>query len=199
MKNVAVVIGHTMNRPGANSYNNFIEREWYFNKSVMLEMMVLEQFDICYDVYMHYEDDYVERIEQLVDRMEEYGRKYDLVIEMHYNSSSNEEAGGCECLFYHTNEDTKRFSEIFCKNISEQFHVRNRGARPIKRKAQRGGRFIIETPYPAVILEPFFGSNKLEVLGFFLNQDKLAKSYHETICEYFNIKPSYYENNKKVN
>lgn len=108
-----------------------------------------------------------------------------IAIELHFNSATPS-ATGHEWLYWHKslkgNCIAKNFESAFKKMFPS---IRSRGIKPIG-KMDRGGKFLELTHCPAVILEPFFGSNKEDCAK--ISIDELVSAYTNAIdlC----VKPS---------
>lgn len=85
-------------------------------------------------------------------------KDYDIVFELHFNAATPS-ANGCEALYYYSNNEGKKICLDFCNGIEDLFGIRNRGAKPLHSKNQRGYGFLYNTKGTAIILEPFFGSS----------------------------------------
>lgn len=99
-------------------------------------------------------------------------------IELHFNSASPT-ANGHEWLHWHSSitgaDIAKKFENEFKKAFPS---IKARGIKPI-RKTDRGGKFLELTHCPAVILEPFFGSNEDDCED--ISIDGLATAYANAI------------------
>jgi N-acetylmuramoyl-L-alanine amidase len=84
-----------------------------------------------------------------------------LAIELHFNAGPPL-ANGHEWLHWHTSSEGKRAAQAFHDTFQKAYPSRkSRGLKRIT-PTDRGGEFLSLTHCPAVILEPFFGSNKTE-------------------------------------
>jgi len=99
-------------------------------------------------------------------------------IELHFNSASPE-ASGHEWLYWHSSLLGRRIAQKFNDEFSKVFpKIKARGLKSIM-KQDRGGKFLELTHCPAVILEPFFGSNAQDCAK--INPDQLAVAYANAI------------------
>jgi len=171
----AVVVGHTKLRPGACSPYD-IQCEWAFNKNIA------EQLSDVADIY--YYDSYNMGYKAMVKRNAKKMNKkdYKLVVELHYNAASPS-ANGAEALYYFRNKKTKKLAKMFTEAYVSWFGGRDRGAKALVSKRDRGFWAVYYPTAPTLILEPFFGTNKADVQRFL---DVGAEKYIEIIKELFN-------------
>lgn len=105
-------------------------------------------------------------------------QNFDLVVELHFNSGPSA-AEGYEVLHWEYSSKGKDAANNILKKLQNTFPNNiNRGRKPRNSTLQRGGRFLKELKAPALILEPFFGSN-LREWNFFKRQENkvyLAKA-----------------------
>jgi len=150
-KKYAIVVGHTKLRPGACSPYG-IPCEWTFNKKVASYLTDIA--DIYY--YDSYNGGYKSMVRRNANKMNK--KDYDLVIELHYNAGV-QIANGTECFYYVSNKKGKKKAEEFCKAYCKEFATKNRGAKAMYSKKQRGFWALYYPKATALLLEPFFGSN----------------------------------------
>lgn len=103
-------------------------------------------------------------------------RQFDVAIELHYNSAASSSAGGTEMLYWHTSVRSKLFAAIIQGRVLGALKLKDRGTKAITAK-DRGAPFLRGTACPAVICEPFFGSNADEMRIAWHGTDKLAAAY----------------------
>lgn len=104
-------------------------------------------------------------------------------VELHFNSAGPF-AEGHEWLYWGRSASSKRLAESFDSCFRKRFPAaRARGAKHLGLD-DRGSLFLRLTPCPAVILEPFFGSNKAETDFFSTRHAALAESYTDAIDGY---------------
>jgi N-acetylmuramoyl-L-alanine amidase len=149
---VAIVIGHTKLRPGACSPYG-IPCEWTYNNKVASYLK-----DIA-DVYHYgsYNAGYKSMVRSMANKLNK--KSYKLVIELHYNAASPV-ANGTECFYYYTNKKGKSIAESYCKRFTELFGTKNRGAKAMVSKKQRGFWALYYPQATTILPEPFFGSNR---------------------------------------
>mgnify|MGYP002514809442 CR=1 FL=1 len=83
----------------------------------------------------------------------EHATRYDLVIELHLNASETKTAEGCEILYKSTTG--KKYANKIQKQLAKVF--KDRGAKKCDNLYM-----LNQTKAPAIILEPFFCTNKKE-------------------------------------
>lgn len=84
-------------------------------------------------------------------------------IELHFNSSDDPQSHGHEWLHWHASPRGKRLAKAVQGQMAAMYpELRGRGLVGIDSIHKRGGAFLMRTPCPAVICEPFFGTNRGE-------------------------------------
>lgn len=107
-----------------------------------------------------------------------------IAIELHFNSAGPV-ANGHEWLYWHSSANGRELASAFDTEFTKAFpHSRKRGIKPIN-AASRGSLFLKGTPCPALICEPFFGSNKAESAYYANHKATLAAVYAAAIDRYF--------------
>lgn len=179
---IAIVIGHTANSKGAVS--PYLKPEFDFNKEVAIKLK--EYSPNVYDIFEHrtYANGYKSMIQETANKIN--SRDYDLVIELHYNAASPS-AHGTETCYYFASKKGKKFAETFSKIISENHNTKLRGAngaKPLVNKEDRGFYAVYLPKPPALIVEPFFGSNE-DDSNKFKDVDKYAATLNEAVIKCF--------------
>lgn len=106
-----------------------------------------------------------------------------IAVELHFNCAGPL-AEGHEWLHWHNSPKGQRLASCFNAAFKEAFpKSKARGIVAIKPEG-RGAGFLLRTPCPAVILEPFFGSNKSETTFFTSRLTALAHAYAEALNDY---------------
>lgn len=167
----AIIIGHDKTSPGA--WSPFLHTSEYIYNSE-----VASYLGGVADIYKRpVGAGYTTQMRKLAEEINPKG--YDLVLELHFNSFKDETANGCEAIIY-PESSSRAFAEDFCQKVSTRFDVKNRGVKE-HGKGERGYGFLSLMQAPAIILEPFFGSN--EEAEKFANHGKYAEVIKELICE----------------
>lgn len=165
MKRVAIIVGHANSNKGAISPHG-IPSEFDFNSEVAKHLT-----DIA-DVY--YYDSYKGGYKSMVDRLFNHINKhnYAITIELHYNSYTPS-VHGTEVLYYTSSRLGKLYASELSEMISNEFGTFNRGAKG-RKTSDRGGYALYAGKSPAVLLEPFFATNKEDVERFKGQEEKYA-------------------------
>lgn len=180
-KKIALVVGHT-ERGDKGAYSDYLKSTefdfWIDVAKRIKELGKSSKIDV-YDVFTHTEQNYYNRQKNLANKVNQ--KDYDYVIELHFNAASPS-ANGTECLHYFNSKKGKEASQKISQKIAKVYGTKLRGvygAKALVNKNDRGYWFVYFPKAPAIILEPFFGSNE-ESLKF-QDKDKLARTLHEVI------------------
>jgi N-acetylmuramoyl-L-alanine amidase len=165
---IAVVVGHDKNKAGA--FSPFIKESEYMYHNEVVSVMSSK-----FDYYSRpLASGYKSQMEILSKQINP--KNYDLVVELHFNAF-NKKAQGVETLSFPNNSETKEWGEKFCKIISENYKIPNRGVKHVT-KDGNGYWFNKLMNCNTIILEPFFGDEK-ESLKF--------KDHEEYACHLENF------------
>jgi N-acetylmuramoyl-L-alanine amidase len=107
--------------------------------------------------------------------------KADVAVELHFNSAVSKKATGHEWLYWLTSRKGKLLAESFQRSFVEAFPDRVDRGLKAKDQNSRGAGFLSKTHCPAIICEPFFGSNEEETEYFSRRVDQLGVSYASAI------------------
>jgi N-acetylmuramoyl-L-alanine amidase len=176
MKKVAIVVGHTKLRPGAKGID--IPAEYIYNSKVAEHLS-----DIC-DVYHYgsYNLGYKAMVKANANKMNK--KNYDLVIELHYNAFSDEQANGCEVLYYHKNAYGKVLAAKLSEYISTPFSLKNRGVKALSSGKERGYWAVYYPEATALLVEPFFGTNQGDACKFKNNERLYSQKIRSFLTRY---------------
>lgn len=103
--------------------------------------------------------------------------KADVAVELHFNSASSQKAVGHEWLYWLTSRKSKLLAESFRQCFADAFPDRVDRGLKAKDQTSRGAGFLSKTHCPAIICEPFFGSNTEETAFFSCKVDELGLVY----------------------
>jgi len=180
---VIVCVGHSrIGDSGAVSVGGV--NEWVYNKDVAEKLCrVLRARGVSCEVISHYPSrSYSGAMSWL--RKEIQKRKGTLAIELHFNAA-HEEANGFEYL--HVISSARGLLLAQCLLKAHMSVIGNkqkcRGTTAIK-AGDRGYGFLSKVAPPAVICEPFFGTNPKEWERYKDQGRELALCYADGICTY---------------
>lgn len=185
MNMIALCLGHARDGDkGASSTTGIYEED--FNSEVMaITKKKLTILNIPSVMITHYNGgSYGAAMTFLGNKLKQLNAT--LALEFHFNSAGPT-ANGFEYLHWATSVNSKSLATYLnASHSSRGVPFKNRGVTSIKSEGDRGGQFLRKTPCPAVILEPFFGSNKKEVDYYMSDKgiDLLSTIYSEGIKNY---------------
>jgi len=185
---VAICIGHSREVNGRHEGGAVAAdgstNEWAYNSALApLIVSALARQTIRAVVVDAYEGHgYGAAMRWLATHLKELGVRS--AVELHFNDSDDAGAHGHEWLYWHSSPRGKRLAE----SLSDEFclgmpGIRRRGAKA-KAPGDRGAEFLSGTHCPAVICEPFFGSNRSDWSEATLGRQKIANAIAEGIAEY---------------
>nr|DAE25910.1 MAG TPA: Cell wall hydrolase autolysin [Podoviridae sp. ct8nN1] len=99
---------------------------------------------------------------------------YKFCLELHFNSSLNRNANGCECLVYYKNEKAKELATNFMARLQNVFGSKirgNHGIIEVNDSNKRGAYGICKSKDTYILVEPFFGNNQNESLKFSIESE----------------------------
>lgn len=104
-----------------------------------------------------------------------------LAVELHFNAASPS-ANGHEWLYWHTSPNGKRLAQVFHDSFSDDFpSIKSRGIKPLS-AGSRGSEFVRLTHCPAILTEPFFGTNTKDCSQ--ITATRVAESYTKAILKF---------------
>lgn len=184
-KNIAVCVGHS--RKGDNgAVNTNGVNEWAFNKPIAdgVVKLLKSKGHFAYIVDVYGGNSYGSAMTDVAKQLRSLNA--DVAIELHFNSAELT-ANGNEFLYWHSSPKSKDLAEALETAFHRKFpRSKNRGCKAITPN-DRGGGFLQKTHCPAVICEPFFGSNEAETEFFTAHSDQIAESYADGIVEWIAI------------
>ena len=182
---VAIIIGHNEQQPGAMAIAPINEPEFIFNTEVarlMLEYnsnseIELKTFNRIQNASVSSE---IKKVYQEVDQWDA-----DYSIELHFNSF-NDSVAGSETLSSGS-QKSKKFAS-YCQEELIALYGRSgtsdRGIKICNKKGQRGYLSLFSGKAPAILPEPFFGSNPEECQKQdHISHEGLAKAYLRSIAK----------------
>jgi len=183
---IAICVGHSrIGDKGAisvdgTSEHNFNSRIAYKLEAILCKRGIKSELFDKYDA-----SSYGSAMSWIAYRIKLIGAT--IAIELHFNSAKPS-ANGHEFLYWESSKGGRKLAKCFAESYQKNFPAstsrRDNGLFPIGKSA-RGSQFLRKTHCPALILEPFFGSNKKEWIA--ADPDKIAAAYADSIAEY--LKP----------
>jgi N-acetylmuramoyl-L-alanine amidase len=169
---IAICIGHSRGDGGAASVDGM--SEWAYN-SRLGKLIVADLRERGFDVMLvdkYAQAGYGRAMQYLAANLK--SNEVDVAVELHFNAASNAKATGHEWLYWHASGMGRKLAQCLDRRMNETFpEHKRRGLVPI-REEERGGGFLQKLSCPAVICEPFFGSNA--------NDWKLATAHTELLA-----------------
>jgi len=182
---IAICVGHSRSGDnGAESVDGTSEHA--FNSGVARELKsILCKRGIKSEVLEKYGGNgYSAAMTWVAQAVKEMGAY--AAIELHFNSASPS-AHGHEFLFWKNSSGGKKLARAFAECYQDHFPAstprREGGMFPISKSA-RGSQFLQKTHCPALILEPFFGSNNQEWEIAKHDPSRISHAYAAAIFDY---------------
>jgi len=173
MADVAIVVGHHPDAPGARmEVGTHAIHEYDFWRPFAVELaLTMEEGHLTPHVV---ERPHEAPDQALAERVNQTGA--DAAIELHFNAAGDSSARGTEMLYYDGSADGKRLAEALQDCVIDTLGVPDRGLMPVKRYP-----FLQLTEMPAVICEPFFGSNRADVGRALTRLPRLQTAYRNAL------------------
>ncbi len=181
---VAICVGHSREGDsGAVSVGNV--NEWCYNRDVaeVLRDQLKQRgiYSVIIDDYPA--SSYTAAMRACAKEVDKHN--VDIAIELHFNSYSSSAAEGFEYLYYESSSKGKKLALCLEKAHEEAVQPqKNRGIKSVGSKG-RGIGFLRSVKPPAVICEPFFGSNPKEWVLLGQKPSTVANIYATGITKYF--------------
>jgi N-acetylmuramoyl-L-alanine amidase len=183
MAKIAICVGHSrICDSGAVSAVGYTEREYngMVAKLLAIHLQRLHFNTIVFDKYPFtgYGKSMIWLAKQIKDA------ECSLALELHFNSADDPAANGHEFLHGADSLSGQRAAKCFSDGMLRDFPAfRSRGLLPVT-AGMNGRGFLYGTHCPAVILEPFFGSNLTEARFFGGRHSELAQCYAGAVQRY---------------
>lgn len=180
MKKVALIVGHNLRSKGA--YSSIIGSEFDYWRRIAKEIKniipgVVDVYERSPDIY------YTREMFKILEELNQF--QYNFCLELHFNSSTNPQACGCECYLYHTNDKAKMLATNFMVRLQNVFGTQirnNHGINLVANSHTRGGYGICKSKWTYILIEPFFGSNPGEAKKF-SDENKIVELLVKFIIE----------------
>lgn len=185
---LCIVVGHSILKNGNITSANQIINEYKYCKELAIILVAnLKKQNQKTDLLIIEEKKLTKRNEEKNYKLNILNsKKYDLIIELHLNSSENKNANGVECFY--SNSKGKKYAEEIEKSLSKIFTIRNTNKK--RTDLYMLNRNINDT----ILLETFFCSNSDDVnkgkdkekIAELITKGILGKDYKEKI-EYYRV------------
>lgn len=155
---IAICVGHSRGDGGAISVGGM--NEWHYNRVLggNIVQILRDRWIPAMLIDRYAQTGYGRAMEMLATSLK--GQRVEMAVELHFNSATSAAATGHEWLYWQSSVPGRALAQCLDRRMSEAFpkHKR-RGLKPIVSENDRGGGFLKKTHCPAVICEPFFGTN----------------------------------------
>ena len=180
---VAICVGHSrIGDKGAVGLSG--TQEWHYNKKVAEYLRLeLKKRYINSVVFSGYQGKgYGSAMAWIATQLNMFN--VDFAVELHFNSSDNPKANGYEFLYWGKSKGGLKIAKLFQQVFNKKYpNNTDRGVKGLT-LGDRGALFTRLTSMPAVILEPFFGSNQSDWNFFGKSQEgieSLVDAYADAI------------------
>ncbi|MGB5819453.1 MAG: N-acetylmuramoyl-L-alanine amidase [Saonia sp.] len=178
MKKIAVVVGHNRRWQGAQAIAPINKSEFDFN-SDLARIMMTDSVNYTLEIrvfYREYLGSYSKEIQKVYGQVDAWGADYSM--ELHFNSAVFTAAGSE--VFSSGSQGSLQFARLAQKELVALFNRSGKNDRGVKirRKGSRGYLSLVSGKAPAILVEPFFGSNRGDVQQIHsLGLQKLGEAY----------------------
>ena len=160
---IAVVIGHNSKKQGAQAITPIDRSEFDFNSELATHMLVLaENYRMDVKTFTReYLGSYTKEIRKVYGEVNTWGA--DFSMELHFNSAYFTAAGSE--VFSSGTPESLRFANLVQQELITLFKRSGKTDRGVKvrKKGARGYLSLVSGKAPAILVEPFFGSNRSDV------------------------------------
>lgn len=179
-KQIAIIVGHNSIKKGA--YSEILKKyEFDYWNEVAKKIVELKPEGLEIDIYNRQDvKSYSKEMQAVISITN--SKKYDIVLELHFNSAGSPQANGVEVLCLNDNK-VKDFGIKFCQLAKEKFesNIRNKNGLKLITTQDRGAYGIYHSTNPYILTELFFGSSFESTK--FIDINKVAKFYIELLRE----------------
>jgi N-acetylmuramoyl-L-alanine amidase len=154
---IALCVGHSrQGDSGAASVDGVVEYDYNCDLAYLISKKIRQETRI----YNSYEGKgYTSSMRWLAKKLKEDGAKF--AVELHFNAA-NPSATGHEWLYWHSSRKGRLLARSLRDSMEDTFtDFTSRGIKA-RGKGSRGAAFLRLTHCPAVIAEPFFGTNEMD-------------------------------------
>ncbi|MET1412617.1 N-acetylmuramoyl-L-alanine amidase [Roseibium sp. HPY-6] len=184
---VGIVVGHNSHGQGAYATSPIDESEYPFNTAVA-ELMAeyASEYEIETAIfYRRYAGSYSKEIDTVYAETDAWGAE--VTIELHFNSVGNSSVRGSEVLASRStaSQSLAEFAQDELVGLFGRTGNADRGVKVRQPGGERGWRSLYAGRAPAILVEPFFGSNKDDRnLMAQIGKPALAEAYLSALASY---------------
>ena len=169
----AIVVGHTLNRPGAMAAAPISQAEYTWNKDLAGKIKALCDVKAI-ESRIFYRDGI--GISGAYRQVADWGAA--MVVELHFNAF-NTQAHGTETLYDNDrNAESKAWAQRLQDGMLAALSLRDRGLKE-RDPGDRGYSSVSAIDIPSALIEPFFGDNPTEAHVAEAKKDDLAEAVAE--------------------
>lgn len=180
---IAICIGHS--RPGdsgALSTGGVTEHTWNSRIAAKLAGILNARGIECQIISAYQGNGYSAAMRWLGKKLG--AAKPLLAIELHFNCAESPEATGHEWLHWPDSNNGRILAKFFKRRMELAFPALASRGTKARGPKEDGGGFLRSTPCPAVICEPFFGSNESDWHLLDTHQDRYAQVLADGITDW---------------
>lgn len=174
MKKIAIVVGHNSKAQGAlRVLDGRTEFDWNSELAELIKDHAPKHVKVF---HRQLGGGYSAEIDRVYNACDQWGA--DVTIELHFNSSANTSVSGGETLSSGT-KGSMLLAKLVRAGARNVLGNEARGVK-VRKRHDRGGRSLWQGKAPAVITEPYFGSNASECMTAQMHMDELAEAYYRS-------------------
>lgn len=175
---LAIIVGHTAVSGGAVRVTDNV-REWDWNRH-LAKLIAAHDPDSVKIFYRISGGGYTREINRVYAEADAWGAT--ATVELHFNSVGTPAAHGTETLTSGT-AGSMKLAKLVNDAMVAALGFRDRGL--IKRaRNERGGLSLWAGRAPAILIEPYFGSNPKECAIADRRKDELAEAIFDSVCAF---------------
>lgn len=172
MTKIAIVVGHNSKAQGAvRVLDGRTEFDWNNELAALIQSHDPANIRVF---RREAGGGYSAEIDRVYKQVDAWGA--DVSMELHFNASVNPKANGGETLSSGTNGSMALAKQVRTR-LTKVLGNTDRGIKIVGRH-DRGGRSLWQGRAPAILTEPYFGSNPSECLTAQMHMDEMAEAYY---------------------
>lgn len=171
---VLVSAGHTLNGVGSGAVGFINESQ---ENRVLAKYVVEYLKKLCHEVDYHEVNSGSDYINQQAKKAN--SKNYDVVVQVHFNSSDNAAANGTEVIYRSSK------GKVFAQKVQDKLKTefKDRKIKHDINDIKRDLGWLRLTKPPAILIETCFVSNKSDTDKYTSNREKIAKLIAEGIAD----------------